>query len=115
MAELRLYTTESGRMATDSFTLKGLLETVQGQGMAWLDIDQPDEEVKDFLSSVMKFDELAVDDVLVMRTQHPYGLKTTDLSSSPHGMETHRLDTAPWLYSSKMTCSSPCATLKSLL
>ena len=48
MAELRLYTTESGRMAADSFTLKGLLETIQGQGMVWLDIHQPDGEVKEF-------------------------------------------------------------------
>ncbi len=95
MAELRLYTTESGRMAPDSYTLNGLLETIQGQGMVWLDISQPDEEVKEFLSSEMEFDELAVDDV--------FGhADTASLRFEDHRFIVvtardgdHRLDTAP--------------------
>jgi len=95
MAELRLYTTKSGRMASDSFALDDVMNAIHGEGLAWLDIYQPDGDVKEFLSTVMNFDELAVDDV--------FGhADTASLRFEDHRFIVvtaregdHRLDTAP--------------------
>jgi len=95
MAELRLYTTESGRMAADSFTLNSVQDSIQGQGMAWLDINKPNEDVKEFLSTDMKFDELAVDDIFghadtaALRFEDHRFIVVTARDGD------HRLDTAP--------------------
>ena len=63
MAELRLQTAASGRISTEGLTLDGVLEAIEGDGLAWLDILRPDEEVRTFLLETMDFEELAVEDV----------------------------------------------------
>ncbi len=63
MAELRLQTAASGRISTEGLTLDGVLEAIEGEGLAWLDILRPDEEVRTFLLETMDFEELAVEDV----------------------------------------------------
>ena len=45
MAELRLQTAASGRIPRDSFTLGGVLGAIEGEGLAWLDILRPEDEV----------------------------------------------------------------------
>tara|TARA_B110000467_G_C18255663_1_gene443191 strand:- start:4 stop:1005 length:1002 start_codon:yes stop_codon:yes gene_type:complete len=63
MAELRLQTAASGLIERESYQLNGVPETVQDEGLAWLDILRPDDEVRQFLLERMDFDELAVEDV----------------------------------------------------
>ena len=63
MAELRLQTAASGLIERESYQLNGVQETVQDEGLAWLDILRPDDEVRQFLLERMDFDELAVEDV----------------------------------------------------
>ena len=63
MAELRLQTAASGLIERESYQLNGVQETVQEEGLAWLDILRPDDEVRQFLLERMDFDELAVEDV----------------------------------------------------
>ena len=63
MAELRLQTAASGLIERESYQLNGVTETVQDEGLAWLDILRPDDEVRQFLLERMDFDELAVEDV----------------------------------------------------
>mgnify|MGYP006137765955 FL=1 len=63
MAELRLQTAASGLIERESYQLNGVSETVQDEGLAWLDILRPDDEVRQFLLERMDFDELAVEDV----------------------------------------------------
>ena len=62
MAELRLQTS-SGVIDKSDFTLENINEAIAGKGVAWLDIKNPDEQVKQFLLEKMGFDELAVEDV----------------------------------------------------
>ena len=63
MAELRLQTAASGLIERESYQLNGVPEAVQDEGLAWLDILRPDDEVRQFLLERMDFDELAVEDV----------------------------------------------------
>jgi magnesium transporter len=63
MGEFRLYTTVSGRMDTSNMTLEGVLQAIEGKGLAWLDIPEATGEVKTFLAETMAFDELAVEDI----------------------------------------------------
>lgn len=63
MAELRLQTAVSGLIARDEYELNSVLQLVEGQGLAWLDILRPDDHVKEFLLGTMDFAELAVEDV----------------------------------------------------
>lgn len=63
MAELRLQTAASGRIPRDSFTLDGVLGAIEGEGLAWLDILRPDDQVRAFLLETMDFAELSVEDV----------------------------------------------------
>ena len=62
MAELRLQTSAGGRLSKDAFSLASLRQSVDGQGLAWLDIVNPDEEIRNFLLDDCGFDELAVED-----------------------------------------------------
>jgi magnesium/cobalt transport protein CorA len=62
MAELRLQTSAGGRLSKEAFSLASLHQSVAGQGLAWLDIVNPDEEIRDFLLDDCGFDELAVED-----------------------------------------------------
>jgi len=62
MAELRLQTSVGGVLARDSFSLATLDESIAGQGLAWLDILNPDEEIRHFLLEDCGFDDLAVDE-----------------------------------------------------
>ena len=63
MAELRLQTATSGLIERDKYDLSSVQEAVQDEGLAWLDILRPDDEVRQFLLERMDFDELAVEDV----------------------------------------------------
>jgi len=62
MAELRLQTA-SGIVDTEDFSLETVVDAIKDKGLAWLDIKNPDNSVKDFLLNVMQFDELAVEDI----------------------------------------------------
>lgn len=62
MAELRLQTSAGGRLSKEAFSLATLRQCVAGQGLAWLDIVNPDEEIRNFLLDDCGFDELAVED-----------------------------------------------------
>jgi len=62
MAELRLQTSAGGRLSKEAFSLASLRQSVDGQGLAWLDIVNPDEEIRNFLLDDCGFDELAVED-----------------------------------------------------
>ena len=63
MAELMLQTAASGRIASDRLSLSNILQSIEGEGLAWLDILKPGEDVKRFLLETMDFAELAVEDV----------------------------------------------------
>ena len=63
MVELRLQTAKSGLIARESFDLNTVQEAIQEEGLAWLDILRPDDDVRKFLLEQMEFDELAVEDV----------------------------------------------------
>ncbi|MBL6743774.1 MAG: magnesium transporter CorA family protein [Candidatus Poseidonia sp.] len=63
MAELRLQTAKSGFIARESYDLNTVQEAIQEEGLAWLDILRPDDDVRKFLLEQMEFDELAVEDV----------------------------------------------------
>ena len=63
MAELRLQTAKSGLIARESYDLNTVQEAIQEEGLAWLDILRPDDDVRKFLLEQMEFDELAVEDV----------------------------------------------------
>ena len=63
MAELRLQTATSGLIERDKYDLNSVQEAVQDEGLAWLDILRPDDDVRRFLLEEMDFDELAVEDV----------------------------------------------------
>jgi magnesium transporter len=62
MAELRLQMA-SGIVDSEDFSLETIVDAIEGKGLAWLDIKNPDDSVKDFLLNVMQFDELAVEDI----------------------------------------------------
>ena len=62
MAELRLQTSAGGRLSKEAFSLASLRQSIAGQGLAWLDIVNPDEEIRNFLLDDCGFDELAVED-----------------------------------------------------
>ena len=63
MAELRLQTAKSGLIAREAYGLDTVQEAIQEEGLAWLDILRPDDDVRQFLLEQMEFDELAVEDV----------------------------------------------------
>ncbi|NCG00571.1 MAG: hypothetical protein GWP25_02125 [Euryarchaeota archaeon] len=63
MAELRLQTAASGLIARETYELNSVQEAIEEQGLAWLDILRPDEEVRSFLLEQMDFAKLAVEDV----------------------------------------------------
>jgi len=63
MAEFKLQTSASGRIPSEQFSLTTFLKTIEGEGLAWLDILKPNKEVKKFLLDTMDFAELAVEDV----------------------------------------------------
>ena len=63
MAELRLQTAASGLIARETYDLSSVQEAIEEQGLAWLDILRPDEEVRGFLLEQMDFAKLAVEDV----------------------------------------------------
>lgn len=63
MADLRLQTAKTGLIAREKYDLDSVLEAVSEEGLAWLDILRPDDEVRQFLLERMDFDELAVEDV----------------------------------------------------
>ena len=63
MVELRLQTAKSGLIARESFDLNTVQVAIQEEGLAWLDILRPDDNVRKFLLEQMGFDELAVEDV----------------------------------------------------
>lgn len=63
MAEFFLQTTASGKIPTENMTLDGVLDSIQGEGLAWLDILKPNKKVRKFLLETMDFAELAVEDV----------------------------------------------------
>jgi|TARA_B110000914_G_scaffold103584_1_gene90802 magnesium transporter len=63
MAELRLQTATSGLIDREKYELNSVQAAVQDEGLAWLDILRPDDEVRAFLLENMDFDELAVEDV----------------------------------------------------
>jgi magnesium transporter len=62
MAELRLQTVASDRTRGGETTLDAALKAIEGQGLTWLDVLHPDEEVRAFLLETMDFAELAVED-----------------------------------------------------
>ena len=49
MAELRLQTAKSGLIARESYDLNTVQEAIQEEGLAWLDILRPDDDVRKFL------------------------------------------------------------------
>lgn len=63
MAEFLLQTAASGKIPTENMTLDGVLDSIQGEGLAWLDILKPNKKVRKFLLETMDFAELAVEDV----------------------------------------------------
>ena len=63
MAEFLLQTAASGKIPTENMTLNGVLDSIQGEGLAWLDILKPNKKVRKFLLETMDFAELAVEDV----------------------------------------------------
>jgi magnesium transporter len=63
MAEFFLQTAASGKISTEDMSLDEVLNSIQGEGLAWLDILKPDKNVRKFLLETMDFAELAVEDV----------------------------------------------------
>jgi magnesium transporter len=63
MAEVRLQTTEAGVIAKEDFTLDNFHRFISDKGVAWLDINKPDEEIKEFLVDKCNVDELAIEDI----------------------------------------------------
>jgi magnesium transporter len=63
MAEVRLQTTGAGVIAKEDFTLDDLHRFIIDKGVAWLDINKPDEEIKEFLVDKCNVDELAIEDI----------------------------------------------------
>ena len=46
MAELRLQTAKSGLIAREAYGLDTVQEAIQEEGLAWLDILRPDDDVR---------------------------------------------------------------------
>ena len=63
MAEFLLQTAASGKIPTENLDLNEVLDFIQGEGLAWLDILKPNKKVRKFLLETMDFAELAVEDV----------------------------------------------------
>lgn len=63
MATLRLQLSKRGVIEQESFNLNNLLETLQNGELAWLDVLEPDEHVKDFLSTELNVDELVIENI----------------------------------------------------
>jgi len=63
MSAFRLHTTYAGLIDTSSMALGEVPQAVEGQGLAWLDLAEINEEVRAFLTDTMAVDELIVEDV----------------------------------------------------
>ena len=63
MATFRLQLSKRGVIEQESFDLNNLLETLQNGELAWLDVLEPDEHVKDFLSTELNVDELVIENI----------------------------------------------------
>jgi magnesium transporter len=63
MTAFRLYGTAAGRIDTSAAALHEAHQLAEGQGMAWLDIQEVTEEVKAFLTDTVVVDELVIEDI----------------------------------------------------
>jgi len=63
MANIRAFSSVSGRLADEGLNIHDFSTSPSPEQLVWLDILQPDEEIKNFLSETMEFDELAIEDV----------------------------------------------------